>query len=112
MRRAPSNSNLLQSYFYGKIQALSLESVDAMYSDMSLKAWQSNKWVPEGYIDRKTRDQAFWQRRGSVLDDSNHHQSGGNGVLAKEGGEKTLLEKDDHSPMRRSENVHGDERQV
>lgn len=53
-------------FFLFETKALSLENVDAMYSDRSLKAWQSKNWVPEGYVDRNTRDGEYWQRRASV----------------------------------------------
>ena len=32
---------------------LSLEAVDEMYSTKGLKAWQSEKWTPEGYEHRR-----------------------------------------------------------
>ena len=57
-------------FFLYETKALSLENVDAMYSDMSIKPWKSKHWVPEGYIDRNIRDESYWQRRSSVLDDS------------------------------------------
>jgi SP family sugar:H+ symporter-like MFS transporter len=60
---------LLTYFFLYETKALSLENVDAMYSDMSIKPWKSDKWVPAGYIDRNTRDETYWQRRPSVLDD-------------------------------------------
>ncbi|KAF2014743.1 general substrate transporter [Aaosphaeria arxii CBS 175.79] len=99
-------------FFLFETKALSLESVDTMYSDMSLKAWQSNKWIPEGYIDRDTRDQAFWQRRGSIFDKDHTTHGTGNGVMAQEGDEKTVAEKNDTAPTQRSENIAGDERRV
>ena len=55
-------------FFLFETKSLSLENVDAMYSDMSLKAWQSKKWVPVGYHDRNRRDSAYWQRRSSAAD--------------------------------------------
>lgn len=59
---------VLVYFFLYETKSLSLENVDAMYSDMSLKAWQSKKWVPAGYLDRNRRDSAYWQRRGSAAD--------------------------------------------
>ena len=56
---------LLVYFFVFETRSLSLENVDAMYSEPSVRAWSSNKWVPQGYIDRNTRDEAFWTRRGS-----------------------------------------------
>ena len=58
-------------------KSLSLENVDAMYQEPNLKAWRSNQWTPPGYLDRKTRDDSYWQRRESVVE-------GGNGVTALE----------------------------
>jgi SP family sugar:H+ symporter-like MFS transporter len=63
---------LLVYFFLYESKALSLENVDAMYSEPALKAWKSNKWVPAGYIDRNTRDHAFFQRRTSILDDTRY----------------------------------------
>ena len=41
-----------------------------MYSQRELGPWQSRKWIPEGYLDRNTRDAAYWdQRRGSTVDE-------------------------------------------
>jgi SP family sugar:H+ symporter-like MFS transporter len=40
--------------------------VDEMYSDMSVKAISSKKWVPAGYISRNERDEMFWEQRGGV----------------------------------------------
>ncbi|KAJ4386073.1 hexose transporter hxt5 [Gnomoniopsis smithogilvyi] len=40
---------------------LSLENVDAMYSDPDVRAWTSAKWAPPGYLNRK-------QRNGGVLE--------------------------------------------
>merc|ERR1712137_1452240 len=57
-------------FFLYETKALSLENVDAMYSDMSIKPWKSKHWVPEGYMDRNIRDESYWQRRSSVLNDS------------------------------------------
>lgn len=65
-------------FFMYETKSLSLENVDAMYQTPGVKAWQSNKWTPPGYLDRKTRDDNYWhQRRESVVD-------AGNGVAARE----------------------------
>lgn len=64
-------------FFLSETKSLSLENVDQMYSDLSLKAWQSKKWVPEGYINRNTRDSAYWQRRGSAADNIKRGSVGG-----------------------------------
>ncbi|KAM3512531.1 hypothetical protein MY11210_003794 [Beauveria gryllotalpidicola] len=45
--------------------ALSLENVDLMYGQKELKAWNSCKWVPPGYI---TRRQRAWQANASKQD--------------------------------------------
>lgn len=47
-------------FFLYETQGLSLENTDKMYSEPDLKAWQSRKWVPAGYTDRKTRDEKYW----------------------------------------------------
>lgn len=100
-------------FFLYETKALSLESVDAMYSTRNLKAWQSNKWIPEGYLDRKTRDLTYWHRRTSILDNGKPHP--GNGAVAQEHDEKTIVDKGDVGSTRKSENiggVRGDERSV
>ena len=94
-------------FFLYEPKGLSLESVDAMYSQRDLKAWQSHKWIPEGYIDRKTRDLTYWNRRPSVLQDERHHP-GGDGVLAQEHDEKSVINnKGDDSPASKSEDIRG-----
>lgn len=42
--------------------SLSLENVDAMYSEPDVKAWTSAKWAPPGYLNRT-------QRNGGVLEE-------------------------------------------
>ena len=59
---------LITYFFLYETKSLSLENIDTMYSDMSLKAWQSKKWVPAGYIDRNTRDTEYWERRPLIVD--------------------------------------------
>lgn len=54
-------------FFLYETKSLSLENVDAMYSDMDLSARQSKKWVPAGYHDRNRRDTAYWNRRPSAM---------------------------------------------
>ena len=54
--------------FLFETKQLSLESVDAMYSEPGMNARRSSKWVPPGYHDRKRRDSAFWDRKGSAED--------------------------------------------
>lgn len=55
-------------FFLFETKSLSLENCDKMYSDLSVKALNSKKWVPPGYISRNDRDDAYWKRRSSVLD--------------------------------------------
>jgi len=43
-------------FFLYESRTLSLENVDRMYGEPGLKAWQSSKWTPPGYITRKQRD--------------------------------------------------------
>ena len=54
---------LLVWFFLYETRTLSLENVDKMYSTPGLKPWTSHQWVPEGYIDRKTRMDKFGDRR-------------------------------------------------
>ncbi|KAK5168893.1 hexose transporter hxt5 [Saxophila tyrrhenica] len=61
---------VLVYFFLYETKSLSLENVDAMYSDMSVSARQSKSWVPEGYIDRNRRDSAYWNRRPSARDNA------------------------------------------
>lgn len=46
---------LIVWFFLFESVGMSLENVDKMYSDPNVKAWQSSKWVPEGYINRRER---------------------------------------------------------
>ncbi|KAM3429872.1 hypothetical protein MY4824_008015 [Beauveria thailandica] len=46
-------------------RALSLEKVDLMYGEKGLKAWNSSRWVPPGYM---TRRQRAWQADASKQD--------------------------------------------
>jgi hypothetical protein len=50
-------------FFLFETRSLSLESVDMMYSDSTIKPLTSKKWVPPGYINRMERDEAYWHRR-------------------------------------------------
>lgn len=79
-------------FFLYESKSLSLENVDAMYSEPALKAWKSKQWVPPGYIDRMTRDHAYFERRTSIID-------GGAGVLGKDAASD---EEKSATPMRRS----------
>jgi len=56
-------------FFLFETKSLSLESVDIMYSDPSLNARTSKKWVPAGYVTRNQRDEAYWHRRPSIMDE-------------------------------------------
>lgn len=97
-------------FFLFETKSLSLESVDMMYSDPAIKAATSKKWVPPGYITRNERDDAYWHRRPSILDERTH----ATGLPARSMDEK-VDEKDDSSPER-GMSVHrehaGDERRV
>jgi SP family sugar:H+ symporter-like MFS transporter len=50
-------------FFLFETRALSLESVEIMYADGSIKALSSKKWVPPGYISRLERDEVAYQNR-------------------------------------------------
>jgi hypothetical protein len=39
-------------FFYYESSGLNLEQVDSMYTDPSVKPWQSGSWVPEGHKSR------------------------------------------------------------
>jgi SP family sugar:H+ symporter-like MFS transporter len=49
-------------FFLYESRMLSLENVDLMYSQPTLKAWNSAKWTPPGYITREQRDDAYFRR--------------------------------------------------
>jgi hypothetical protein len=80
-------------FFLYESKSLSLENVDAMYSEPALKAWKSKGWVPPGYIDRKTRDQTYFQQMTSTVEDG----IGGLGKDAVSDEEKSAI-----SPVGRS----------
>ena len=46
-------------FFLFETKSLSLENVDAMYSDPDCNAMKSSKWLPAGYTSRKTRNDSF-----------------------------------------------------
>lgn len=100
-------------FFLFETKSLSLESVDMMYSDPTIKAATSKKWVPPGYINRNERDEAYWHRRPSILDDARYAPQA-SGLPSRSMDEK-VEEKDDTSPER-SFSVHqehaGDARRV
>ncbi|KAF1920244.1 general substrate transporter [Ampelomyces quisqualis] len=77
-------------FFLFETRSLSLESVDMMYSDGTIKPKTSKKWVPPGYINRMERDEAYWHRRPSILDNR-----AATGLPAK-----SVDEKDESSPER------------
>lgn len=56
--------------FLYETKSLALEQVDVMYSQKDLKAWNSSKWMPAGYLDRNTRDPNYFaeRRRSSAVD--------------------------------------------
>jgi SP family sugar:H+ symporter-like MFS transporter len=64
---------LLTYFFLYESVSLSLENVDAMYSQPGLKPWTSRKWVPEGYITRLQRDEDYFRRRGNGVGEGGHH---------------------------------------
>ena len=43
-------------FFLYEPQGLTLENVDLMYSDPSVKAWKSKSWTPPGYITRGDKE--------------------------------------------------------
>ncbi|KAK4120325.1 general substrate transporter [Parathielavia appendiculata] len=62
-------------FFLYESRALSLENVDAMYSQPQLKPRTSAKWVPEGYLTRLQRDEAYYSQRRHY----HAYSGGGNG---------------------------------
>jgi SP family sugar:H+ symporter-like MFS transporter len=56
-------------FFLYESVSLSLENVDAMYAQPHLKPWTSHKWVPEGYLTRLQRDEAYYSQRRHHGDD-------------------------------------------
>lgn len=53
---------LIVYFFMYESQGLTLENVDLMYSDRSVKAWNSRSWTPPGYVtrgDKEERPKAF-----------------------------------------------------
>jgi SP family sugar:H+ symporter-like MFS transporter len=56
-------------FFLYESVSLSLENVDAMYSQPQLKPWTSKKWMPEGYLTRMQRDDEFFRRRAGYNND-------------------------------------------
>ncbi|KAK1522534.1 uncharacterized protein CCOS01_10246 [Colletotrichum costaricense] len=58
-------------FFLYETKMLSLENVDRMYSDPSVKPYSSTKWVPPGYITRKDKDESEFQRASVHTDNSN-----------------------------------------
>ena len=69
-----------------------------MYSDPAIKPATSKKWVPPGYITRNERDEAYWHRRPSILDDARYAPQA-SGLPTRSMDEKHD-EKDDSSPDR------------
>lgn len=84
-------AGIVTYFFLYETKALSLENVDAMYSDPSVKAFNSKKWIPAGYIDRNTRDHTFFEGKSTGLDNSS-------GVI----GEKAGV----HDPVRQRSEQH------
>ncbi|KAH7156018.1 general substrate transporter [Dactylonectria macrodidyma] len=56
---------LITWFFLYETRTLSLENIDQMYSHPDLKAWNSAKWTPPGYITRKERDEAYYVHVGN-----------------------------------------------
>lgn len=73
-----------------------------MYSQKDITATKSSKWVPEGYFSRTDRDDAYWQRRTSILDEAKYTPGGAH---ALDQSEKSVDEKRDDSPATHSEKV-------
>lgn len=59
-------AGIMVYFFLYESKSLALEQVDVMYGQKDLKPWHSKNWMPDGYIDRNTRDPEFWARRASL----------------------------------------------
>lgn len=59
-------AGIMTYFFLYETKSLALEQVDVMYSEKDVKAWNSKKWMPAGYIDRNKRDSEQFERRHSV----------------------------------------------
>lgn len=77
--------------------SLSLENVDYMYSLPDVTPRNSSKWMPEGYITRMKRDEAFFARKGAAT----------TGAGRGRGDEKSELAKRSTSEGPREERVEG-----
>ncbi|PHH71408.1 hypothetical protein CDD82_6532 [Ophiocordyceps australis] len=75
-------------FFLYETRMLSLESVDLLYNDMDVKAWNSAKWVPPGYITREERDVGHF-RRLSVALNPHEWRRGDQGPRTGNNGAKT-----------------------
>ena len=53
-------------FFVFETKALTLESVNDMYMDMSTKATNSKSWVPEGYLNRNERRASVIEQRAAA----------------------------------------------
>lgn len=56
-------AGLITYFFLYETKSLALEQVDVMYSQPGLKPRNSSAWMPEGYLERNTRDPGFWDPR-------------------------------------------------
>lgn len=98
-------------FFLFETKSLSLENCDLMYSNIGLKATQSKKWVPPGYISRNERDNAYWDRRASVVDERT-----ADGIAIPRSVDEKRDEKNSDTSPERGMSLHqetiGDERRV
>lgn len=98
-------------FFLFETKSLSLENCNLMYSEPGLKAIQSKKWVPPGYITRNERDASYWERRPSILDQRN-----ATGAALPRSMDEKRDDKDVDTSPERGSSMHqehvGDERRV
>lgn len=93
-------------FFLYESVSLSLENVDLMYSDPSVKAWKSRSWVPPGYINRKDKDESE-KARSTAAGAAGHRDSDSDAHLAagtESGSENGVL---DANKRTRSSEVPG-----
>lgn len=80
---------LLVWFFLYESRTLSLENVDLMYGQTDIKAWNSSKWVPPGYITRRERDQSHFRN----MSISQHQGNGKTDSDSKDTTEESRKEK-------------------
>ncbi|RKL14244.1 hypothetical protein BFJ68_g6637 [Fusarium oxysporum] len=55
-------------FFLYESKTLSLEHIDMMYCLPDLKAWESAKWTPPGYVSREKKDESYFEEMAAGKD--------------------------------------------